>query len=172
MSFTPKVRTKLLAIDGLSAVQKSKNSAYHSGGGSSGGNSASSTSSHDRPELRLTPTTLRRVVQQRDKLEEENGELKGEVARLTEELLVHALCGKKISELEAKCAECSSQADSATAGAAAQEALNEQMASLTKRCEGLERALDISEKMNQRLRGIYFYVRFCDPISSISVLLF
>jgi len=169
MSLTPKTRHKLLAVNGLSAVQKSKNGKYqskHSGDTSFGesgicgcgvGEGANGGQSSDRPELRLTPTTLRRVVQQRDKLEEENSKLKDENVRLNEELLVHAKCGAKIKELEDKCTECSLSTTTAAEASAAQvgatKALELKVASLTKECEGVCQALDISEAMNQRLRG-------------------
>jgi hypothetical protein len=51
------------------------------------------------PDLRLTPTTLRRVMKQRDKLEEEMVELRAENVRLLKELEEHQHCGKRIEQL-------------------------------------------------------------------------
>jgi len=50
------------------------------------------------PDLRLTPTTLRRVIQQRDKLEENNLVLKEENDKLKLELLEHLKCSKIIQD--------------------------------------------------------------------------
>lgn len=47
----------------------------------------------------LRKATLKRVVLQRDKLEEELVGLREENERLKEELLAHALCGARIAEL-------------------------------------------------------------------------
>ena len=60
---------------------------------------------NDVPELRLTPATLRRVVIQRDKFEEECVELRAENARLHVELEAHKLCGARIATLEAEAVE-------------------------------------------------------------------
>lgn len=53
----------------------------------------------EQVDLRLTPTTLRRVVKQREKLEEDIVEFKSEIDRLTKELEEHQHCGKKIEDI-------------------------------------------------------------------------
>ena len=93
-----------------------------------------------KPELRLTPTTLRRVVLQRDKLAEEVEELKSENERLKEELSAHALCRDKIAALEAKAASGGAQSDD----------LLRKVEGLEKKAEDLALALKVSEQMRKR----------------------
>jgi hypothetical protein len=71
-------------------------------------NSTSSSSSllsepnSDQPDLRLTPTTLRRVIQQRDHFEEENKKLIKENNELKIKLEEHLKCENIINELNNK----------------------------------------------------------------------
>jgi hypothetical protein len=130
MSFSPSQKGKILAVNALCGTHLSISAPKRD------------TTSEITTELRLTPTTLRRVITQRDKLEEEIVVLREENERLKEELLAHARCEATVKAFDEASKKSSLQLDHAQKD-------NELM---RKKVEDLALALKVSEGLRESLK--------------------